>query len=113
MTTAVEQASPSLTEGMRERLEAFARLDEGARAEVETSLIRELVLDVGRSLSGEWFTSDDIRPHLPYVNMQRVGRVFAALKREGRIVEVGWRCSKVPSAHGRRVGVYRVAPWLA
>ncbi|WP_311208782.1 MULTISPECIES: hypothetical protein [unclassified Aeromicrobium] len=111
-TPSVEQPSPTVDDGMEARLAAFAQLDGGARADAETPLLRELILATGRAANGGEFTSDDIRPHLPMVNMNRIGRVFASLKAEGRLVETGWRSSKVPSAHGRKVGVYRLAEWL-
>lgn len=108
MTGTLERPAPTVSEAMQQRLAAFARLDQGPRNDVEYALIRELALDVGSRLKE--FTAADLREHLDAsVNANRIGRVFSALVREGRIVELGWRRSTVPSSKARKIGVYRLA----
>jgi hypothetical protein len=94
---------------------AFAELDEGTGASWEMAVIRTAIAYAADNpswdpLTEQWsFCTDDIRPLLPEVHPNRIGRAFALMAEEGKIVVVGMRKSHVVSSHSRRVLTYRKA----
>lgn len=94
---------------------AFAKLDEGSGAKWEMAVIRTAITFAADNptwdaVAEAWlFCTDDIRPLLPEVHPNRIGRAFALMAEEGKIVVVGMRKSRVESSHSRRVLTYRKA----
>lgn len=90
---------------------AFARLDESDRKQWETNVIMRAIEFVADNTGvDETFSSDDVRPLLPEVHPNRIGRCFALAQKRGKIEAVGWMKSGVVSSHARKVGTYRKAP---
>ncbi len=95
-----------------DKLLAFEKLDEGSGAKWEMAVIRTAIKFAADNptwdpIAERWsFCTDDIRPLLPEVHPNRIGRAFALMADEGKIVVVGQRKSRVVSSHSRRVLTY-------
>lgn len=89
---------------------AYARLDESDRGMWETNVILQAIEFVADNTpTGKTFCSDDVRPLLPEVHSNRVGRCFALAAKRGLIEVVGFRKTGVKTSHSRRVLTYRKA----
>lgn len=89
------------------RQQAFARLDAAPDAEDENVLLRRSIIALAHRKFE--FTPDDLPAEVrESTNPNRRGRVFAALRDEGVIREVGRAKSLNPKAHGKTVGVYSI-----
>jgi hypothetical protein len=94
---------------------AFEQLDKGSGAAWETSVIRTAIAYAADNptwdpVAQAWsFCSDDVRPLLPEVHSNRIGRVFGLMAQEGKIVVVGFRKSHIETSHSRRILTYRKA----
>lgn len=85
--------------------EAFAQLDATDRGGWERSVILtaiEHLADQGRP-----FSANDVRPLLPEVNTNRIGRCFALAADRGLIEFVGYVRSTDRGTHGKRIATWR------
>lgn len=75
--------------------------------------IRDVILDIAIR-DGE-VSADEVRQAMPNVPFKRshMGAAFLSLRQEGRLEVTAYKCSRVPSNHGRRVLVYRPRPFKA
>lgn len=88
--------------------EAYARLDASDRSGWETSVILTAIRFCADQ--GGAFSANDVRPLLPEVNTNRIGRCFALARELGEIVPVGAVKSSDRGTHGKPVARWRKAP---
>lgn len=92
---------------------AFEKLDQGSGAKWEMAVICTAIKYAADNptydpIADQWsFCTDDIRPLLPEVHPNRIGRAFFLMAEQGAIVVCGQRKSRVVSSHSRRVLIYR------